>query len=157
MRRNFVPLNSGIRQVGSAHREGEGLAGNEGRGVGHGHLLPIGGDHADQLDVAGALRGQIRGIVEGLGGAVVQSDISAGLGGLAVHGHGKVGGGGGQSVEIGGSVGGLELLGVQRVSGIDLKDVLGTDGHGIGLGAVDGGDQNGNVLAAGHIGRVGPA
>ena len=35
------------------------------------------------------------------------------------------------------------------------KDVLGTDGHGIGLGAVDGGDQNGNVLAAGHIGRVG--
>ena len=70
MRRNFVPRNSGIRQVGSAHREGEGLAGNEGRGVGHGHLLPIGGDHADQLDVAGALRGQIRGIVEGLGGAV---------------------------------------------------------------------------------------
>ena len=35
------------------------------------------------------------------------------------------------------------------------KDVLGTDGHGIGLGAIDGGDQNGNVLAAWHIGRVG--
>ena len=73
MRRNFVPRNSGIRQVGSAHREGEGLAGNEGRGVGHGHLLPIGGDHADQLDVAGALRGQIRGIVEGLGGSLILS------------------------------------------------------------------------------------
>ena len=141
--------------IGGLHGKGQSLVRGKGGHVGHLQLLPILGHHQHQHDVAGALRGQIRGIVEGLGGAVVQSDISAGLGGLAVHGHGKVGGGGGQSVEIGGSVGGLELLGVQRVSGIDLKDVLGTDGHGIGLGAVDGGDQNGNVLAAGHIGRVG--
>ena len=151
----FRPKRSAVLQVGSAHHEGDALAGCKGGVVGHGHLLPAGGHHADQLNVAGALRGQAGHIGEALRGGVVQGDVSAGLGSLAVHGDGEVGGGSGQRMEVGGGVGGAGSLIGQGIGGVDLRDVLCADGHAVGLGAVDSRDQNGDILVASHIGCIG--
>ena len=58
---------SDLRQVRRVQREGEALVCHEGRGEGDAQLLPAGGDAADQLDVACALRGQIGGLGEAQG------------------------------------------------------------------------------------------
>ena len=91
---------SGLRQVRRAQREGEALVCREGRGEGDAQLLPAGGDAADQLDVACALRGQIGGLGEALSGGIIELDVSADLGLSAVADSGEIGGGGGQSVEV---------------------------------------------------------
>ena len=65
-----------LRQVRRVQREGEALVCHEGRGEGDAQLLPAGGDAADQLDVACALRGQIGGLREALSGGVIELDVA---------------------------------------------------------------------------------
>ena len=148
----FRPARSGFGHIGSAQAESERLVGDKGRGIGDRDLLPAGWHHADQLNVAGALRGQAGGIGKGLGGAVVQGDVSAALHVGTVADHGKIGGGSGQRVEVRSRVGSLGGIGIQRVSGVDLYNVGGTDVERDAGRAVDGGDQHSHILMARDIG-----
>ena len=146
---------SDLRQVRRVQREGEALVCHEGRGEGDAQLLPAGGDTADQLDVACALRGQIGGLREALSGGIIELDVSADLGLSAVADSGEIGGGGGQSVEV--LTGDIELgsLIVQRIGGIQFGEVLCADLKRGSTGAVHSGDEHSDVLVVGQVGSVG--
>ena len=136
----------GLCNIGRAEGEGQALVGHEGGDEGDVQLLPAGGDAADQLNVAGTLRGQVGGLREALGVGVVELDVSAHLGLGTVTGGGEVGGGGSQSVEI--LAGNVDLGGliVQRVGRIQLGKVLCADVEGLVLGAVDHSDQHSDIF-----------
>ena len=65
----------GLCNIGRAEGEGQALVGHEGGDEGDAQLLPAGGDAADQLNVAGTLRGQVGGLREALGVGVVDLSV----------------------------------------------------------------------------------
>lgn len=60
----FRPASIRLWSIRGVDGKVQGLAGNKGRGVGHTDLLPGGGHHADQLNVACTLRGMAEAVVK---------------------------------------------------------------------------------------------
>ena len=116
---------------------------------GSGYLLMKSGD---SVHFSGSMKVTCTAYTAGYGGVGTRTATGTTVHVGTVADHGEIGGGSGQSVEVRSRVGSLGGIGIQRVSGVDLCNVGGTDVERDAGRAVDGGDQHSHILMARDIG-----